>query len=151
MEQEKKIEILLVEDNIDDSELTEFALTQAKGNIKYIHVTNGRDALNFIFGKKKYEGQEVQKELKLVLLDIGLPTLDGFEVLRKIREDQVTKMLPVVMLTSSLDQRDMSLAYELGANSYVVKPNGFDGYVKKIGSLGFYWSCVNERPSDLNV
>jgi len=146
LEREKKIEVLMVEDSLDDSELTEFAIVQAKDNIRFIRFSDGMDALNFIFGKKKFEGQEIQNGLKLVLLDIDLPTLDGFEVLRKIRGDYSTRMVPVVMLTSSIDERDMHMAYELGANSYVIKPNGFDGYVKKIGSLAFYWSCVNERP-----
>ncbi len=146
MERKRGIEVLVVEDSVDDSELTEFAIAQTKNNIQLIHFSDGVDALNFIFGKKKYEGQEIQKGLKLVVLDIGLPTLTGFDILRKIREEHSTKMLPVVILTSSLDERDMSMAYELGANSYVVKPNEFEGYMKKIGSLAFYWSCVNERP-----
>jgi two-component system response regulator len=146
VERKRGIEVLVVEDSVDDSELTEFAIAQTKNNIQLIHFSDGVDALNFIFGKKKYEGQEIQKGLKLVVLDIGLPTLTGFDILRKIREEHSTKMLPVVILTSSLDERDMSMAYELGANSYVVKPNEFEGYMKKIGSLAFYWSCVNERP-----
>lgn len=146
LEREKRIEVLVIEDNLDDSELTEFAIGQAKDNIQFIHFSDGVDALNFIFGKKNYEGKEIQNGLKLVLLDIGLPTLNGFDILRRIRGDYSTRMLPVVMFTSSVDERDMHMAYELGANSYVVKPSGFDGYVKKVESLAFYWSCVNARP-----
>ncbi len=81
-----------------------------------------------------------------MVLDLGLPSVNGLDVLRKIREDEHTKMLPVVILTSSRNQKDMTVAYELGANSYVIKPDGFDAYVKKIGSLAFYWSAVNQRP-----
>lgn len=146
LEREKKIEVLVVEDSQDDSELTELALVHGKDNIQFIHFSNGVDALNFIFGKKKYEGEEIKNGLKLVLLDIGLPSLSGFEILKRIRGEYATRMLPVVMLTSSMDEKDLQMAYELGANSYVVKPNGFEGYVKKIGSLAFYWSCVNEKP-----
>jgi CheY-like chemotaxis protein len=85
-------------------------------------------------------------ELKLVLLDLKLPKLDGLEVLRKIREDERTRTLPVVILTSSREKRDIAEAYKLGVNSYVVKPVGFDNYVKTISSLAFYWSLVNEKP-----
>lgn len=146
LEKQKQIEVLVVEDSQDDSELTELALVHAKDNIQFVHFSDGADALNFIFAKQQYEGHDIQIGLKLVLLDIRLPTLNGFEILRQIRGDYSTRMLPVVMLTSSTDEKDVHLAYELGANSYVVKPDGFDGYVKKIGSLAFYWSCVNEKP-----
>jgi len=147
MERRKQIDVVVIEDSIDDRELTEFAMMQADDGIQVLHFKDGVDALNFIFGKKRYEGHEIQSRLKLVVLDLGLPTIDGLEVLRKIRSEKETKMLPVVILTSSKEQHDVSVAYELGANSYVVKPNGFDGYVKKIGSLAFYWSKVNERPN----
>ena len=146
MEKEKSIDVLMVEDSLDDSELTEFAMMQANDSIHFRHFKDGVDALNFIFAQNKYEGHKIQTGLKLVLLDIGLPTIDGLEILRKIRNDKDTKMLPVVILTSSKERQDVPVAYELGANSYVVKPDGFDGYVKKIGSLAFYWSKVNEKP-----
>lgn len=140
------IDILLVEDNPDDSELTIHALNEGNNNIHLLHLKDGVEALNFIFAKKNYEHQKVQNDLKLVLLDLKLPRLDGLEVLRKIREDERTKTLPVVILTSSRENRDINEAYKLGVNSYVVKPVGFDNYVKTISTLTFYWSLVNEKP-----
>ena len=136
-----------MEDSLDDRELTEFAMRQANDGLQLLHFKDGVEALNFIFAQKKYAGQRIQSGLKLVLLDLGLPTMDGLEVLKKIRNEEETRMLPVVILTSSKEEQDVTFAYELGANSYVIKPNGFDGYVKKIGSLAFYWSKVNERPN----
>ena len=143
---ETLIDVLLVEDNPDDSELTIHALNEGVKTLSLLHLKDGVEALNFIFAKKIYEHQKVQNNLKLVLLDLKLPRLDGLEVLRKIREDERTKTLPVVILTSSREKRDISEAYKLGVNSYVVKPVGFDNYVKTISALAFYWSLVNEKP-----
>jgi len=140
------IDVLLVEDNPDDAELTIHALNEGNNSIRLCHLKDGVEALNFIFAKKSHEGRKVQNNLRLVLLDLKLPRLDGLEVLRKIREDERTKMLPVVILTSSREKRDIAEAYNLGVNSYVVKPVGFDNYVKTISTLAFYWSFVNEKP-----
>lgn len=139
-------DVLLVEDNPDDTELTRHALIEGNKTLHLLHLKDGVEALNFIFSKKSYENQKVQNELKLVLLDLKLPKLDGLEVLRKIREDERTRTLPVVILTSSREKRDIAEAYKLGVNSYVVKPVGFDSYVKTISSIAFYWSLVNEKP-----
>jgi two-component system response regulator len=139
-------DVLLVEDNPDDTELTTHALIEGNKSLHLLHLKDGVEALNFIFSKKSYENQKIQNELKLVLLDLKLPKLDGLEVLRKIREDERTRTLPVVILTSSREKRDITEAYKLGVNSYVVKPVGFDNYVKTISSLAFYWSLVNEKP-----
>jgi|SRR6478609_2764695 len=139
-------DVLLVEDNPDDTELTTHALIEGNKSLHLLHLKDGVEALNFIFSKKSYENHKVQNELKLVLLDLKLPKLDGLEVLRKIREDERTRTLPVVILTSSREKRDITEAYKLGVNSYVVKPVGFDNYVKTISSLAFYWSVVNEKP-----
>src|SRR6478735_1673412 len=146
MEKDELVEVLLVEDNPDDTELTIHALTQGNSMLHLLHLKDGVEALNFIFARKPYEDRKVQNDLKLVLLDLKLPKLDGLEVLRKIREDERTKKLPVVILTSSREKRDIAEAYKLGVNSYVVKPVGFDNYVKTISSLAFYWSLVNEKP-----
>ena len=140
------VDILLVEDNADDSELTLHALNEGKRGMKILHLKDGVEALNFIFGKNSYESNQVQNKLRLILLDLKLPRLDGFGVLHKIREDERTKLLPVVILTSSSQKSDIAEAYKLGVNSYVVKPVGFDNYVKTISSLAYYWSCVNEKP-----
>ena len=146
MEKEEPIEVLLVEDNPDDTELTIHALTQGNGALRLLQLKDGVEALNFIFARKAYEDEKIQNDLKLVLLDLKLPKLDGLEVLRKIREDERTRQLPVVILTSSREKRDIAEAYKLGVNSYVVKPVGFDNYVKTLSSLAFYWSLVNEKP-----
>lgn len=111
-----------------------------------LHLRDGVEALNFIFAKKSYEHQRVQNDLRLVLLDLKLPRLDGLEVLRKIREDEKTTTLPVIILTSSREKRDIAQAYKLGVNSYVVKPVGFDDYVKDISTLACYWTSINEKP-----
>ena len=147
MEKEDQIDVLLVEDNPDDTELTTHALTEGNKGLHLLHLKDGVEALDFIFHKRSNNGsQKVQNDLKLVLLDLKLPRLDGLEVLRKIREDERTRTLPVVILTSSREKRDIAEAYKLGVNSYVVKPVGFDSYVKTISSLAFYWSLVNEKP-----
>lgn len=146
MEKDDLIDVLLVEDNPDDTELTTHALAEGNKALRLLHLKDGVEALNFIFAKKSNDKQKVQNDLKLVLLDLKLPRLDGLEVLRKIREDDRTRTLPVVILTSSREKRDISEAYNLGVNSYVVKPVGFDNYVKTISSLAFYWSLVNEKP-----
>jgi len=140
------IDVLLVEDNPDDTELTVHALNEGNKSLHLLHLKDGVEALNYIFAKQMFENQKVQNNLRLVLLDLKLPRLDGLEVLRKIRDDERTKTLPVVILTSSREKRDISEAYKLGVNSYVVKPVGFDNYVKTISSLAFYWSLVNEKP-----
>lgn len=144
--EELLVDVLLVEDNPDDSELTIHALMEGEKNIHLLHLKDGVEALNFIFAKRTYENQKVQNDLKLVLLDLKLHRMDGLELLRKIREDERTKTLPVVILTSSREKRDITEAYNLAVNSYVVKPVGFDNYVKTISSLAYYWTSVNEKP-----
>lgn len=145
---EKFIDILLVEDNPDDTELTTHALAEASLSINLLHLKDGVEALNYIFSKTTCQGQPGPDDLKLVLLDLKLPKLDGLEVLRKIRENEMTKALPVVILTSSRERRDIKEAYKLGVNSYVVKPVSFDRYMKTIGALAFYWRTVNETGHD---
>ncbi|HMI65698.1 MAG TPA: response regulator [Cyclobacteriaceae bacterium] len=146
MEKDDLIDVLLVEDNPDDTELTTHALTEGNKALHLLHLKDGVEALNFIFNKKSDENRKIQNTLRVVLLDLKLPRLDGLEVLRKIREDERTRTLPVVILTSSREKRDIAEAYKLGVNSYVVKPVGFDSYVKTISSLAVYWSLLNEKP-----
>ncbi len=135
MEKDDLIDVLLVEDNPDDTELTTHALTEGNKALHLLHLKDGVEALNFIFNKKSEENRKLK-----------LPRLDGLEVLRKIREDERTRTLPVVILTSSREKRDIAEAYKLGVNSYVVKPVGFDSYVKTISALAVYWSLLNEKP-----
>ena len=149
MEKEKPlVEVLLVEDNPDDTELTVHALTEGNKSLHLLHLKNRVKALNYIHGKKTEDNGngKVHNGLRLVLLDLKLPKLDGLEVLRKIREDERTKSLPVVILTSSREKRDITEAYKLGVNSYVVKPVGFDNFVRTISSIAVYWSQINEKP-----
>ena len=142
----KDVEILLVEDDPDDAELTLHAFNSSLEMLtrKLVHVKDGAEALDFIFAQNGYAGQKVHTELKLIILDSKLPKLNGSEVLRAIREDKRTKMIPVIMLTSSKEKRDILEAYELGANSYIVKPLSFDSYVKTVASIGNYWMLMNQ-------
>ncbi|HTH56064.1 MAG TPA: response regulator [Cyclobacteriaceae bacterium] len=142
-----KVDVLLVEDNLDDSELTLYALTSANDRLHLQHFTNGEEALSFIFDQKNYWGQTMKDQLKLIIIDLKLPTpLGGLEIIRKLRSEEPTRCIPIVVLSSSQNEKDIHGAYESGANSYVIKPDGFDGYIKKIGSLATYWSTVNQQP-----
>src|SRR5512139_2416914 len=130
--------ILLVEDNADDEALTLRALNKNKIANKIEVVRDGAEALDFLFGTGTHAGRD--------LLDLKLPKVDGLDVLRRIREDPRTKMLPVVVLTSSKEEQDMIKAYSLGVNSYVRKPVDFNQFVEAIGQLGLYWLVLNEVP-----
>ena len=148
LEKEGLVDVLLVEDNPDDTELTIHALAEGNKTIRLLHLKDGVEALDFIFARKVYERRKVQNNLKLVLLDLKLPRLDGLDVLRKIREDDRTRTLPVVILTSSREKRDIAEAYRLGVNSYVVKPVGFDSFMKTVSTLAYYWGVTNKKPND---
>ena len=141
-----EIEILLVEDNPDDREMTLRAL--AKANLaNRVHVArDGAEAVEFIFGEGAHAGRELQKGPKLILLDLKLPKIDGMEVLQRVKGDPRTKMIPVVMLTSSKQQRDLIESYRLGVNSYIVKPVNFEGFAAAVVDLGMYWLLLNEAP-----
>lgn len=139
-------EILLVEDDPDDAELTLLALRQKNGQCKVCHVRDGAEALDFIFSKGRFTGRSSALFPRFVLLDINLPKLCGIEVLKTIRKDARRRSIPVVMLTSSRERRDVMATYELGANSYIVKPLGFEEYMKVIGEMGLYWLSHNQVP-----
>ncbi len=139
-------EILLVEDNEDDEELTLRALTKINLN-KTLHVVrDGAEALDYIFATGAYSRQNVGGNLKLIMLDLKLPKVDGLEVLRRIKDDDRTKTIPVVMLTSSKEEPDIAASYKLGANSYIVKPVDFEGFIKTVSELGIYWLALNQPP-----
>lgn len=143
----EQIEILLVEDNVYDAELTIQALRE--GNIvnSIVHLADGADALDFIYCRGKYTGRECVHP-KLILLDIKMPKVTGIEVLQVLKADEATKMIPIVMLTSSNLDPDIEKCYALGVNSYVVKPVGFDDFTQAVNKLGMYWMMVNSRPSN---
>jgi two-component system response regulator len=140
------VEILLVEDNPTDIELTLMALKECKlGNT--IHVAqDGEEALDFIFGRGKYEVRNSILKPRVILLDLKLPKIGGIEVLKAIRADERTKYIPVVILTSSKEERDIIDTYKLGVNSYIVKPVQFENFAKTVKDLGLYWIILNQAP-----
>ena len=138
--------ILLVEDNPDDEALTLRALKKNKVANSVIVARDGAEAVDFLFGTGAHAGRDVNDLPQIVLLDLKLPKLDGFEVLRRIRADDRTKMLPVVILTSSKEERDVVQGYRDGCNSYVRKPVNFDEFVDAARQLGLYWLLLNEGP-----
>jgi two-component system response regulator len=140
------LEILLIEDNPHDAELTILALKKRNLANHLVHLEDGRAALDFLFGTGAYEGRDVDLQPKVVLLDLKLPKVDGIEVLRQIRANERTKMLPVVILTSSRENRDVINAYQLGANSYIVKPVDFENFCEAVINMGLYWLLLNEIP-----
>ncbi len=141
-----EIEILLVEDNPNDAELTLRALK--KNNIvnKIVHLKDGADALDYLFAEGAYAGRNLNIKPRLILLDLKMPKVDGIEVLRKVKASESTKAIPVVVLTSSNEDPDVKICYELGANSYIVKPVGFDNFTKAVAELGVYWILLNQPP-----
>ena len=143
---ENAIEILLVEDNSADVELTLRALKKHNlANTIYV-VTDGAEALEYIFSTGAYEGRNMNGTLKLILLDLKLPKVDGLEVLRRIKSDERTKTTPVVVLTSSREEKDMIESYKLGVNSYIVKPVDFNNFSDAVSEVGLYWLLLNEAP-----
>lgn len=141
------LEILLVEDNPQEAELTIRALKKRTLANHFVHVHDGQEAVDFIFNRGRYQGTEAYEMPKVVLLDLKLPKLDGLEVLRQIRADERTRTLPVVVLTSSREDRDVIEAYALGANSYIVKPVDFEKFLEVVSNMITYWLLLNELPS----
>lgn len=135
--------ILLVEDNPDDEALTLRALK--KNNIKneVVVAHDGAEALDYLFGEGAYSGRDMRVMPQVVLLDLKLPKVDGFEVLRRLRADERTKGLPVVILTSSIEEQDRISGYDLGANSYIRKPVEFSNFIEAVRQLGLYWVILN--------
>ena len=142
----KPLEILLVEDNPMDAELAIRALKTRNLANRIVHVIDGQAALDFLFGAGFYAGRDPYEQPKVVLLDLKLPKVDGIEVLRRLRADERAKLLPVVVLTSSREDIDLTATYKLGANSYIVKPVDFENFAEAISSLGMYWLLLNETP-----
>jgi two-component system response regulator len=142
----ENITILLVEDNPDDVELTLRALkmNNIKNDVKVAY--DGAEALDFLFGTGKYSGRDLTAMPTVILLDLQLPKVGGLEVLRQIRADERTKLLPVVILTSSKQEQDLVTGYSLGANSYVRKPVDFNQFSEAVSHLGLYWLLLNEAP-----
>lgn len=140
------IEILIVDDSQNDVELMIRALKKINLANKLVHLKDGVEATDFIFCKAKYATRNFNNQPKVILLDLKMPRMNGLEVLEKIKTNEHTKSIPVVILTSSKEDPDVRRAYELGASSYIVKPVDFDNFSKAVAELGFYWLLLNEQP-----
>jgi CheY-like chemotaxis protein len=141
-----EVEILLVEDNPNDVELTLRALKKNHLANRVVVVTDGEEALDFIFARGQFNNRKIEDGPKVILLDLKLPKVDGLEVLRAVKGDPRTKVIPVVVLTSSNEERDILESYHLGVNSYIVKPVDFDKFIEAVNSLGLYWLLLNQPP-----
>jgi two-component system response regulator len=141
-----QIEVLLVEDNVHDAEMTIRALRKVNLSNNLVHVKDGEEALDFIFGRGKFAGRSAANQPKVILLDIKMPKVDGIEVLRQLKAHDISKSIPVVIMTSSKEEQDIIRSYELGVNSYVVKPVDFEGFAKAVSELGMYWLLTNQLP-----
>jgi CheY-like chemotaxis protein len=146
MSEDHVVEVLIVEDNPQDLELTLRALRKANLSNRIQVARDGREALDFIFGEGAFAGRKIDNGPKVVLLDLKLPKVDGLEVLQKVKSDARTRTIPVVVLTSSKEQKDVVESYRLGVNSYIVKPVDFEGFATAVGDLGLYWLLLNQPP-----
>jgi two-component system response regulator len=140
------VDILMVEDNPDDEQLTLRALNKHHLANKIHVVRDGQEALDYVFCKGKYADRNIADHPNVILLDIKLPLIDGIEVLRRIKADDRTKTIPVVMLTSSHEERDLVETYRLGVNSYIVKPVNFEQFTESARAMGMYWMLLNRPP-----
>jgi len=142
--------ILLVEDNDDDVLLTERALKKSHILNQLVVASDGEEALDYLFGTGRWAGRDMNMIPEIILLDVNLPKIDGLEVLRRMRADNRTKLIPVVILTSSKEQKDLIDGYALGANSYIRKPVNFKQFAEAISQLGLYWLVLNQTAADAN-
>lgn len=142
----QEVEILIVEDSPEDAELTIRALKKYQVANNIVHVSDGAQALDFLFAQGEYEGRNKANLPKVILLDLKMPKINGMEVLEKIKSDPTTKSTPVVVLTSSAEDPDIKKCYALGANSYIVKPVEFGNFSKTVSDLGLYWMVMNKIP-----
>ena len=140
------IDILLVEDNKSDAMLTIRTLKKHNLASALVHLIDGAEALDFIFGKGEYEGRNIGNKPKVIFLDLKMPKVSGLEVLRIIKADERTKLIPVVMMTSSKEEKDIVESHRLGVNSYVVKPVEYENLSKIVAQLGVYWLQTNNTP-----
>ena len=147
MNETHEVEILLVEDNQDDLDMTMRALRKANLTNHIQAVRDGAEAVDFIFCQGAFAGRKFESPPKVILLDLKLPKIDGMDVLKRIKSDPRTKMIPVVVLTSSKEQKDVIESYNLGVNSYMVKPVNFESFAATVKDLGMYWLLLNQPPN----
>ena len=147
MEDLKEVEILLVEDNAEDAEMTLRALRRNNLANKVHWVKDGEEALDYMFGRAGYAGREPGLP-RLVMLDLKMPKVDGIEVLRALKADATTRSVPVVVMTSSNEERDVVASYQLGVNSYIVKPVQFESFLETVAKIGLYWVLTNRVPKE---
>ena len=141
------VEILLVEDNPRDVDLTLRAMKK-RNLANNVHVvTDGAEALEWCFAEGRYAGRDIHQRPKVILLDLKLPKIDGLEVLQRLKADERTRMIPVVVLTSSSEERDLVESYRLGVNSFITKPVNFDRFLDCVAELGLYWLLLNQAPA----
>ncbi len=143
---DEQVEILLAEDNPEDAEMTMRALRRNNLANQLHWVKDGAEALDYLFCAGKYAGREPRKPPKIVLLDIKMPKVDGIEVLRRLKENPDTRAIPVVVMTSSNEERDVVESYRLGVNSYIVKPVQFEAFLETVAKIGLYWVITNRVP-----
>jgi two-component system response regulator len=141
-----EVEILLIEDNMNDAELTIRALKKNNLANKLVHLEDGQEALDFIFAEGNYSDRKIADTPKVILLDLKMPKINGIQVLQKIKSDERTKKIPVIVLTSSKEDPDIQECYRLGVNSYVVKPVQFEKFLNAVSELGLYWMILNQPP-----
>jgi two-component system response regulator len=146
MSELQQIEILLAEDNPADAELTQRALRKHNLGNRLYWAKDGAQALDFVFCRGAYEGRDPSNPPKLILLDIKMPKVDGIEVLRQLKADAAARLIPVVVMTSSNEERDVLESYRLGANSYIVKPVEFPAFLDVVAKIGLYWVLTNRVP-----
>ncbi len=140
------VDILLIEDTDSDAELAIRALRKRGLANNLVWLNDGAKALDFIFAQGEYSGRNVENRPKVILLDLRLPKVSGIEVLRRLKSDVNARKIPVVVVTSSKEDTDLQVCYDLGVNSYISKPVEFDEFTKAVGELGFYWLLINRRP-----
>jgi CheY-like chemotaxis protein len=141
-----EVEILLVEDLRSDAEMTIRAITKSNITNRIVHLKDGQEAMNFLFGIGEFEGRDVTKKPKVILLDLKMPKVDGIKLLERIKAEDLTRHIPVVVLTSSKEHPDIERCYALGVNSYIVKPVASIDFIQVVSSLGLYWVLHNQVP-----
>ena len=146
MDLNKTVEILLVEDNDNDAEMALRALKKNNISNKVTRLKDGEEALEFLFGTGEFEGRSVHNQPKVILLDLKMPKVDGLDVLKAVRSNKETEKIPIVMLTSSREERDVVEGYKLGVNSFIVKPVEYNSFMEAVKDIGIYWVLLNELP-----